>query len=84
MVGTYFLRKTNVLHIGSMNPNYGYWIARKILEVTEKIADLGFLISKDLSFDKHWEKNSFCSYRRYVQSFQSTIHKWSLQPFEGI
>ena len=45
--------KTTVLHIGSKNPKHNYFIDKTKLNQTNYQRDLGILISRDLSFEKH-------------------------------
>lgn len=45
--------KTQVLHIGKENPQHDYVVDGNVLESVEVIRDLGFYITKDLTFGKH-------------------------------
>jgi hypothetical protein len=45
--------KTEVLHIGKDNPHHDYLVEGSNLESVTEIRDLGFIITKDLTFSKH-------------------------------
>ncbi|EYC30086.1 hypothetical protein Y032_0005g2442 [Ancylostoma ceylanicum] len=48
--------KTEVLHLGPHNINHVYTISDTSITSVEEVVDLGFLITKNLSFDKHCER----------------------------
>lgn len=47
--------KTKVLHLGSTNPKHHYYLDGSPIEAVEEMRDLGFLVTKNLDFDKHCE-----------------------------
>lgn len=49
----YLKKKTKVLHLGNGERNFDYRIGTVIIDKVDRIRDLGFLITKDLSFESH-------------------------------
>lgn len=47
--------KTKVLHLGGNNPNYPYYVDGSLITSVDEVTDLGFVVTKSLSFDKHCE-----------------------------
>ena len=47
--------KTKVLHLGPKNPSIQYAIDDMCIQEVSEIRDLGFWVTKDLSFDRHCE-----------------------------
>lgn len=48
--------KTKVLHLGAGNPRHSYHIATSAIQSVNQHRDLGFLVTRDLSFDEHCDQ----------------------------
>ena len=67
--------KSIVQHIGRSNPKYNYHLSGITLESCDHVKDLGFTVSKDLSYHKHIENITTAAAKRFYiakSCFRST------------